>query len=113
MGFYDRYIVPRMNDMVARGPEADRYRKQVLSAAHGRVLEVGFGTGLNAAHYPNDVRHVTALDLVRHRFRRVLELWLVLDRAQYLLEAGYRVGVGTFCARELSPRNLLIDARLA
>ncbi len=58
-------------------------------------------------------RHVTALDLVRHRFRRVLELWLVLDRAQYLLEAGYRVGVGTFCARELSPRNLLIDARLA
>ncbi len=58
-------------------------------------------------------RHVTALDLVRHRFRRVLELWLVLDRAQYLVEAGYRVGVGTFCARELSPRNLLIDARLA
>jgi hypothetical protein len=58
-------------------------------------------------------REVSAFDLVRHRFRRLLELWLVLDRAQFLVEAGYRVGVGTFCARELSPRNLLIDARLA
>ncbi|MCC7534991.1 MAG: class I SAM-dependent methyltransferase [Deltaproteobacteria bacterium] len=62
MGFYDRYIVPRMNDMMASGPEADAYRKRVLSSARGRVLEVGFGTGLNAAHYPSDVSHVTALD---------------------------------------------------
>lgn len=57
-------------------------------------------------------RQVNALDLVRHRFRRLLELWLVLDRAQFLVEAGYRVAVGTFCRREVSPRNLLIDARL-
>ena len=55
---------------------------------------------------------VTALDLVRHQFRRLLELWLVLDRALYLAEQGYRVEVGEFCSRELSPRNLLIDARL-
>jgi hypothetical protein len=55
---------------------------------------------------------VTALDLVRHQFRRVLELWLVLDRALYLVEQGYRVEVGEFCARELSPRNLLIQATL-
>jgi len=57
-------------------------------------------------------RVVTALDLVRHQFRRLLELWLVLDRALYLSEQGYLVGVGEFCPRELSPRNLLIDARL-
>jgi hypothetical protein len=57
-------------------------------------------------------RVVTALDLVRHQFRRLLELWLVLDRALFLAEQGYRVEVGEFCPRELSPRNLLIDARL-
>ena len=57
-------------------------------------------------------RLVTALDLVRHQFRRLLELWLVLDRALYLAEQGYRVEVGEFCARALSPRNLLIQARL-
>ncbi|MBP8926344.1 MAG: methyltransferase [Pseudomonadales bacterium] len=56
-------------------------------------------------------RVVTALDLVRHRFRRLLELWLVLDRALYLCDHGYRVEVTEFCARELTPRNLLIQAR--
>jgi len=57
-------------------------------------------------------RAVTALDLVRHQFRRPLELWLVLDRALYLGEQGYRVAVGEFCPRALTPRNLLLDARL-
>lgn len=62
MGFYDRYIVPRINDKVASGPDADRYRRRVLAPARGRVLEIGFGTGLNAAHYPSVVEHVAALD---------------------------------------------------
>ena len=54
---------------------------------------------------------VSALDLLRHAFRRLLELWLVLDRAMYLAERGYALRVGLFCARELSPRNLLLLAR--
>lgn len=53
---------------------------------------------------------VTALDLPRMLFRRALELWLVLDRALYLQESGYRVRIGTFCERVLTPRNLLIQA---
>jgi hypothetical protein len=51
-------------------------------------------------------------DLVRFAFRRALELWLVLDRAVFLERAGYAVAVKTFCSRETSPRNLLIQARL-
>lgn len=66
------------------------------------------------AHYeqigPARLREVTALDLPRIAFRRVLELWLVLDRALYLQEQGYRVEVGLFCARELTPRNIVIRA---
>jgi len=54
---------------------------------------------------------VIRLDLVRFAFRRALELWLVLDRAVYLERAGYAVRVGTFCPRQTSPRNLLIQAR--
>lgn len=50
------------------------------------------------------------LDLARAGFRRALELRMVLDRALRLSEAGYRVGVGRFCARQLTPRNLLIQA---
>ena len=54
---------------------------------------------------------VNALDLPRLLFRRALELWLVLDRALYLREAGYDVTVGLFCERQLTPRNILITAR--
>ncbi|QFT85472.1 hypothetical protein FIU88_10845 [Halomonas sp. THAF12] len=52
---------------------------------------------------------VERLELVRHLFRRPLEVWLVLDRAWRLVEAGQRVRLGTFCERELTPRNLLLE----
>ncbi|QSP95327.1 methyltransferase [Marinobacter salinisoli] len=53
---------------------------------------------------------VKQYELVRHLFRRPLELWLVLDYGLYLEEQGYRVRIGEFCDRSLTPRNLLIDA---
>ena len=37
---------------------------------------------------------------------------LLLDRALYLQEQGYHVRLGTFCPHSLTPRNLLISARL-
>jgi ubiquinone/menaquinone biosynthesis C-methylase UbiE len=62
MGLYSRFILPRLLDKMASGPAADQYRKQVLSEARGRVLEIGFGTGLNAAHYPKSVEKVIGID---------------------------------------------------
>ena len=56
---------------------------------------------------------VSALDLVRLLFRRPLEVWLVLDYALYLQEHGYRVELGTFCERRLTPRNILLHASCA
>jgi hypothetical protein len=53
---------------------------------------------------------VRNLELVRGLFRRPLELWLLLDRALYLEEQGYRVRLGSFCAYHLTPRNLLLLA---
>src|SRR5690606_36244239 len=53
---------------------------------------------------------VRNLELVRNLFRRPLELWLVLDRALFLAENGYRVRVGQFCEYRLTPRNLLLLA---
>ena len=53
---------------------------------------------------------VTRLELVRQLFRRPLEIWLVLDRALRLEEAGFSVELGTFCPRALTPRNLLLRA---
>lgn len=53
---------------------------------------------------------VRNLELVRNLFRRPLELWLVLDRAIYLIEQGFAVRLGEFCPPTLTPRNLLILA---
>ncbi len=53
---------------------------------------------------------VRRLELVRHLFRRPLEVWLALDRLHLLEEAGFTVEAGTFCERDLTPRNLLLRA---
>jgi hypothetical protein len=53
---------------------------------------------------------VRNLELLRGLFRRPLELWLVLDRALFLVEQGYTVRLGTFCETSLTPRNLLLLA---
>ncbi|WP_217475810.1 methyltransferase [Stutzerimonas stutzeri] len=55
---------------------------------------------------------VRNLELLRALFRRPLELWLALDRALLLAENGYSVQLGTFCAAELTPRNLILVAEL-
>lgn len=55
---------------------------------------------------------VRRLELVRLAFRRPLELWLVLDRALFLERHGYRIQLREFCGRGLTPRNLMISARL-
>ncbi|NTV72335.1 MAG: methyltransferase [Azonexaceae bacterium] len=56
-------------------------------------------------------REVARLAIPRHAFRRALELWLVLDLAEYLDERGYKSALTTFCRRELTPRNLLLSAK--
>ena len=53
---------------------------------------------------------VRNLELLRGLFRRPLELWLVLDRALFLAESGYKVEIGSFCEAVLTPRNLMVLA---
>jgi hypothetical protein len=55
---------------------------------------------------------VMRLSIVRHAFRRAIEVWLALDLAGFMAERGYQVGLGSFCDRRLTPRNLLVSARL-
>jgi hypothetical protein len=56
-------------------------------------------------------REVMRLSIPRHACRRALELWLVLDLAEYLEACGYAPSLTTFCDRQLTPRNLLLTAR--
>ena len=62
MGIYSRLIFPRLCDWAMRNPRMVRLRMEALSEADGEILEIGFGTGLNLGHYPEHVRHLTAVD---------------------------------------------------
>lgn len=55
-------------------------------------------------------KHVAKIEAVTQSFRRPLELWLVLDRALRLEEAGYQVRISEFCDKTLTPRNFMILA---
>ncbi|MFN2360473.1 MAG: methyltransferase [Marinobacter sp.] len=81
-------------------------------AAKKKGLELPQDTNFDywQAHGEQRMQEVRRHELVRHLFRRPMELWLVLDYAMFLQEQGYQVRVGTFCERQLTPRNLLIDA---
>jgi ubiquinone/menaquinone biosynthesis C-methylase UbiE len=64
MGFYSRHIFPRLVEWSLDNREVEEQRRATLAPLHGRVLEIGFGTGLNLACYPPQVTHVTAIDSV-------------------------------------------------
>jgi ubiquinone/menaquinone biosynthesis C-methylase UbiE len=62
MSLYSRYLLPILIDRAMSHPAAAAQRSPLLARAAGRVLELGFGTGLNLPHYPPGVRSVTAVD---------------------------------------------------
>ena len=62
MNFYDRWVLPPILDLVMRQRQLQKYRREVVAAANGRVLEVGVGSGLNFSLYGKQVEIVFGID---------------------------------------------------
>lgn len=58
--FYERRIFPHMLEFAMR--QLSELRAPTLAEAHGEVLEIGFGTGLNLPHYPASVTRLATAD---------------------------------------------------
>ena len=59
LGWYERHLLPYLIDVACGMAPIRRQRLLVIPRAHGRVLEVGIGTGLNVPLY--DRTRVTTL----------------------------------------------------
>jgi ubiquinone/menaquinone biosynthesis C-methylase UbiE len=62
VGFYVDQVLPRITDLALSGREFAVIRARVCAGLDGEVLEVGFGSGRNVAHYPAAVTRVRAVD---------------------------------------------------
>lgn len=62
MGFYRSRILPALQNRVMDREGLREVRERVCSGLSGDVVEVGFGTGLNAPHYSPAVRKVSAVE---------------------------------------------------
>ena len=62
MGLYGQHVFPRLMEWFMSREPFRLLRADLLQAAHGEVLEIGFGTGLNLAHYPSCISSLSTID---------------------------------------------------
>jgi ubiquinone/menaquinone biosynthesis C-methylase UbiE len=62
MGLYREQVVPRLVDLACGLAGFDSWRRQATDGLAGRVVEIGFGSGLNVPHYPAGVEVVFAVE---------------------------------------------------
>lgn len=62
MGLYRDHVLPHITNLSMRNRENLPYRRRVTSAAEGRVLEIGIGSGLNLPFYPASVDEIIGLE---------------------------------------------------
>ena len=62
MGFYRSQILPRCMALAMGNDGLGEHRKRAFGAVSGRVLELGFGAGLNLPYYPEEVSTVLAVE---------------------------------------------------
>jgi ubiquinone/menaquinone biosynthesis C-methylase UbiE len=62
VGLWNDHVFVPVMDRVLRTPEVNARRAKLCQGLHGRVLEIGFGTGLNLRHYPADVTEILVVE---------------------------------------------------
>ena len=62
MGFYSQNILPYLLDWSLSDPNLGVHRQEILADVKGKVLEIGFGTGLNLPYYPDNIQTIVTVE---------------------------------------------------
>jgi SAM-dependent methyltransferase len=62
MAFWTDRVVPRITDRALSSPDVMELRSIACAGLTGRVLEIGFGSGLNVGRYPDGVTRLDAVE---------------------------------------------------
>jgi ubiquinone/menaquinone biosynthesis C-methylase UbiE len=62
MAWWTEHVVPRVTDATLRGRAVGESRARACAGLSGRVLEIGFGGGLNLVHLPPEVESIGAVE---------------------------------------------------
>jgi ubiquinone/menaquinone biosynthesis C-methylase UbiE len=62
LGIYHHCVFPCLLDFAMSSKVFRQPRRRTLAQASGRILEIGFGTGMNLRYYPPSVRRIEAID---------------------------------------------------
>lgn len=88
MGFYNERVAPYLIALAMRQRNLAEYRHRLVPTAHGRVLEIGIGSGLNLPFYGAAVEHIFGLDpssqllaMAERRVRRMHEKVTLIEGA--------------------------------
>ena len=60
MGIYSDHVLPRIINVACGMKQSNPLRERVCDGLNGRVIEIGFGSGLNVPFYPETVTSVSA-----------------------------------------------------
>jgi ubiquinone/menaquinone biosynthesis C-methylase UbiE len=62
MGIYQDHVLPRFQDKVMGSKRLREARGRVCAGLEGSVVEIGFGTGLNAYYYSSQITKLVAIE---------------------------------------------------
>ncbi len=119
---YAHQIFPRLMDWMLSGERFQQERQRTLSQAYGEVLEIGFGTGLNIAHYPSKLSWLCAVDPINMLPQRVeerasrasfpIQIHFVSAEALPFEDARFDCAVSTFTLCSVrAPKTVLSEVR--
>ncbi|MDZ7669941.1 MAG: class I SAM-dependent methyltransferase [Gammaproteobacteria bacterium] len=85
MGWYDRYVLPKLIDAACSQKPMQALRGRYVPRASGAVLEIGIGSGLNLPFYGSAVSSITGLDPAAELTSKARERAADLQRPVHVL----------------------------